>query len=612
MRPVPDSSDRRAVVLAAVALFAAAFALYAPTLGYGFVEYDDVRILLDHPQLYDEHSFAGSLRQIFAGYFPREEPLLIRDVTWAIDSRVFGLRNAFGHHLGNVLLAAANAPLLMLFLRRATGRLGFAVTVAAAWLVLPVHVEPVAWVMGRKDLLCACFSLAALLCEAAAFRAEPRRARFDRAAGFVCCTLAVLSKTSAVTLVGVLAAYRLLAPDVARIANVVTADGADDAAAASNAVARRRSPARDLLGLVPHFAVSAAVYVWYGRVLAAWGVIPAVEPWSAARVADMLHVIPLVIGCYVGSIVAFTDYSIIYAWPDAALKLSVLELVGSAAIAVAIVVGLVVCARRRRDLLFYAAAFFIIVLPYLHFVGVIRWRADRYVYLASFGIVAIVVQLGGDALTRLRRPVARVIRVAAVAWLVAAAAVTLVDAPRFASNHALWAHEAALPRPSPSAFVFLASSFADRAHGEPDPTARASLLAGAERAAAAGIALCDELPWRDPPRRDLADLYAQMGRVSMLRNDPLPSQLAIFDKSYRIFPTQTNMLFLAEIMLRLAMEQHDLEMARRSLALYAELVAQRAADAPRRAVMARVLDAYRRAFPALAPEVDAVAQKGSR
>ena len=75
-----------------------AWAIYFPSTQYGFVYFDDVRILKDHPELYGQPKLAGDLHAIFETGFPREEPLLLRDVAWAVDGRIFGFGNGFGYH----------------------------------------------------------------------------------------------------------------------------------------------------------------------------------------------------------------------------------------------------------------------------------------------------------------------------------------------------------------------------------------------------------------------------------------------------------------------------------------------------------------------------------
>src|SRR5512146_1284557 len=91
-----------------------------------------------------------------------------------LDVQLFGM-SAGAHHLVNVALHAANAALLLLVLHRLTGALGRSAAVAALFAVHPLHVESVAWVAERKDLLSTLFGLLALLASA---RYTPRpRAR---------------------------------------------------------------------------------------------------------------------------------------------------------------------------------------------------------------------------------------------------------------------------------------------------------------------------------------------------------------------------------------------------------------------------------------------------
>ena len=158
--------DRR-VGVTCLALAIASVLLHARAIGFDFVDFDDTTVLLGHPNLYNENSLGSSLFEIFVGYMPREEPLLIRDLSWAVDARLFGFANPVGYHLGNVLLNAINVCLLFVFLNTATRRYRFALVVAGIFAVLPIHVEPVTWVMGRKDVLSAFFMLSALLAQSA-------------------------------------------------------------------------------------------------------------------------------------------------------------------------------------------------------------------------------------------------------------------------------------------------------------------------------------------------------------------------------------------------------------------------------------------------------------
>ena len=85
-------------------------------------------------------------------------------VTWLshmADVQFFGLE-AGSHHLVSVVLHAVNATLLFAWLRRATGSLWRSAVVGALFAVHPLHVESVAWVSERKDVLSTLFWLAAM------------------------------------------------------------------------------------------------------------------------------------------------------------------------------------------------------------------------------------------------------------------------------------------------------------------------------------------------------------------------------------------------------------------------------------------------------------------
>lgn len=80
-------------------------------------------------------------------------------VTWMshlLDYQLYGL-NPAGHHTTNLLLHMANVILLFLFLRRITGSEWKSALVAALFAVHPLHVESVAWIAERKDVLSALF-----------------------------------------------------------------------------------------------------------------------------------------------------------------------------------------------------------------------------------------------------------------------------------------------------------------------------------------------------------------------------------------------------------------------------------------------------------------------
>ena len=102
-------------------------------------------------------------------------------LTWLshmADCQLFGI-HPWGHHLTNVLLHAINAVLLFVVLRSMTGAVWRSIFVAALFGLHPLHVESVAWVSERKDVLSTAFLM--LVLWAYAHRAERLRARSSHA-----------------------------------------------------------------------------------------------------------------------------------------------------------------------------------------------------------------------------------------------------------------------------------------------------------------------------------------------------------------------------------------------------------------------------------------------
>ena len=153
-------SDRRRSLLLAATLFALTLALFLQTATFEFVNYDDHRYVYQNPRVLAGLS-ADNLRWAFTTFeFSNWHPL-----TWLslmLDADLHGDR-AGGYHLTNVIVHAVNAALLMLLLSGMTGAAWRSALVAALFAAHPLHVESVAWVSERKDVLSTFFSLLAIL-----------------------------------------------------------------------------------------------------------------------------------------------------------------------------------------------------------------------------------------------------------------------------------------------------------------------------------------------------------------------------------------------------------------------------------------------------------------
>jgi tetratricopeptide (TPR) repeat protein len=156
----PGLNGNGAVPGVCVLLALAVWLVFGQTLRHGFVNYDDEEYFYSNPHVQAGLTSAGMAWAFQTMYASNWHPL-----TWLsfmLDVELFGTGPA-GPHLTNVLLHAANTVLLFLLLRRLTGTYWRSAWVAALFELHPLHVESVAWVAERKDVLSGLFFLLTLL-----------------------------------------------------------------------------------------------------------------------------------------------------------------------------------------------------------------------------------------------------------------------------------------------------------------------------------------------------------------------------------------------------------------------------------------------------------------
>ncbi|MGL6094700.1 MAG: tetratricopeptide repeat protein, partial [Fimbriiglobus sp.] len=140
----------------AVGLCAATAWLYWPACDNGFVNFDDEQYVTENPDVLGGLRPAAVRWAATAVFASNWHPL-----TWwslQLDAELFG-SGPRGFHRTNVLLHAANAALVLVALAALTGCPGRSAVVAVLFAVHPQHVESVAWVAERKDVLAAFFFL---------------------------------------------------------------------------------------------------------------------------------------------------------------------------------------------------------------------------------------------------------------------------------------------------------------------------------------------------------------------------------------------------------------------------------------------------------------------
>lgn len=144
-------------------LLALTLGVYGQAIDFDFILFDDPGYVLDN-----DHVRAGLTWSGFIWAFTTFTVSNWHPLTWLshmLDVQLFGLDPA-GHHLMNVILHAVNALLLFLFLRETTDYPFRSFIVAALFALHPLHIESVAWISERKDLLCAFFWMLTILSHA--------------------------------------------------------------------------------------------------------------------------------------------------------------------------------------------------------------------------------------------------------------------------------------------------------------------------------------------------------------------------------------------------------------------------------------------------------------
>jgi len=200
--------------LCAVAACVAAL-LYAPTVGFDFA-YDDTSVVLRHPQVLGQAWGAIATSPYHVGEDVRVQTGAYRPLTiasLAVNHAISGVA-PWSYHLTNVLLHAA-ATALVLLLGVELGLMpGAAFVGALAFAVHPVHVEAVANVAGRAELLSTVLALGALI--------DSARGRLVASA--VLLLGALFAKENAVTILGVIALSQAVrTPRVRRTAMALAA-----------------------------------------------------------------------------------------------------------------------------------------------------------------------------------------------------------------------------------------------------------------------------------------------------------------------------------------------------------------------------------------------------
>src|SRR5205085_1404247 len=188
-----QASARSQAVLVYLSLTAITWLVFGQTLKHDFVNFDDHGYVYENPLVTRGLTISGTVGAFTHAHARNWHPLTT--ISHMLDCQLYGL-NAGGHHFTNLALHTIAVLLLFRVLRVATGALWQSAFVAAVFAIHPLHVESVAWVAERKDVLSGLFFMLTLAAYYRYARA-PSVGRYVAVATFFACGL--MSKSMLIT-----------------------------------------------------------------------------------------------------------------------------------------------------------------------------------------------------------------------------------------------------------------------------------------------------------------------------------------------------------------------------------------------------------------------------
>jgi len=385
-----DMPNKRHFYIICLFLVVATLAVYWQVLDNDFVHYDDDAYVTENLRVQKGVTFDNLTWAATSSLASNWHPL-----TWIshmIDCQFYGL-NPKGHHLTSLLFHVANTLLLLLIFVRMTGALWQSSLVAALFALHPLHVESVAWVAERKDVLSTFFMMLTLWVYTIYVKKGGVRRYLLVVLFFV---LGLMSKPMLVTL-----PFVLLMLDfwplgrlglIRDTRNEVTGQQADE----------RPNIFRLVWEKVPFFALAVGSSIVTFIVQ---------ERGGAVKLLEMYSIQTRIINAFV----AYIEYIVNMVWP---VKLVVLypHPGNSLPIWKGVVTGLVMVLitvlviRKARKIQYLAVGWFWYIVTLIPVIGIVQVgsqaMADRYTYITLIGLFVIISWGANDLLSKwLRRKI---------------------------------------------------------------------------------------------------------------------------------------------------------------------------------------------------------------
>ena len=440
---VPDqrANSRVTSILICLGLVAVAWAVFGQTLTHDFVNFDDYVYVYDNPLVVRGLSIEGIIGAFTHTHALNWHPLTT--LSHMLDCQLYGLK-AGGHHFTNVILHTISVLLLFLVIKQMTGGLWQSAFVAALFAIHPLHVESVAWIAERKDVLSAAFFMLTLAAYARYARA-PSAPRYLLVALLYACAL--MSKPMLVTL-----PFVLLLLDYWPLGRI----GAQKSEVGSQL-------RRLITEKIPLFALSAlsciATLLTQRQAPNAIDQLPFLWRLNNSFVSYVT---------YIWQMLWPARLAVFYPHPNDRLPL--LEV--TAAITFLVGVSLLVTYLRRTKPYLVTGWFWYLgmLVPVIGFVQVgEQAHADRYTYLPQIGLYIMIAWTVGDLLLKSTSRVRQaLVGIAAAIAIVCLGVRAFVQVSYWKNSETLWSHTLAVTSDNDVAhnnlgFLFLRRGELDKA-----------------------------------------------------------------------------------------------------------------------------------------------------
>jgi tetratricopeptide (TPR) repeat protein len=357
-------------------LIAATLLVFWQVQNHDFVNIDDNQYILDNPYVKN-----GLTRASLIWAFTTNRAANWHPLTWLshmLDYQLYGM-NPGGHHVTSLLLHVANSVLLFLLFSRMTGALWRSAFVAALFALHPLHVESVAWISERKDVLSTFFWILTMWM----YLLYVERQRLSRyILVLFSFALGLMAKPMLVTLPCV-----LLLLDYWPLQRFRLSQPHDDTPATIQTSKERGVPTlRLFLEKIPFFALAAASSMVTFFVQRSSGAVTALDVFPVKiRIANAL--------------VSYVKYMGMMIWPRGLVvfylhpgkSLPGWHAVGAGLLLVCLSVALIRAARRHQYLPVGWFWYLGTLVPVIGLVQVgMQAMADRYTYVPLIGLFIIV------------------------------------------------------------------------------------------------------------------------------------------------------------------------------------------------------------------------------